>query len=123
MPTSWLAFGTELPRAAWPAPADATNDAAPAAHSKATILTLRVAVPTSALKVLVMGASTRAAAAAYSAYSEKARGLPYRPSSTERWRKRCNATRMFKDALSGVNSLSANDGGTNSVDGCLEERR
>ena len=68
MPTSWLAFGTGVLEAAWTAAADATNDAAAGAHNRATIPTIRVAAATSALKVLVMGAFPRDAAAAYFAY-------------------------------------------------------
>ena len=65
MPTSWLAFGAGVLGAAWTAAADVINDGAAAAHNRATIRTLRVVAPTLAFKVLVMGAPTRAAAAAF----------------------------------------------------------
>jgi len=65
MPTSWLAFAEERPGAAWTAaPADATDDAAAAAHKAATIPTMRATAPTLALKVFGTGTPTRAAAAA-----------------------------------------------------------
>src|ERR1700735_870439 len=83
MPNSWLAFGAEVLGAACTAAADATNDGAAAAHNRATIRTLRAVAPTLAFKVLVMGAPTRAAAAAYLASSEKGLDGPYRASSVE----------------------------------------
>ena len=83
MPTSWLAFGAGVLGAAWTAAADVTNDGAAAAHNRATIRTLRAVAPTLAFKVLVMGAPTRAAAAASLAFSEKGLDGPYSASSME----------------------------------------
>jgi hypothetical protein len=55
-----------------------------------------VAAATSALKVLVMGAFPRDAAAAHFAY-KKALEWPYGASLIEMWRKGCTATRTFRN--------------------------
>ena len=102
------------------AAADATNDAAAGAHSRATISTLRAAAPTLALKVLDHGRPYSGRRGGVFGIFRKGSGWPSKGILDADMAKMLQRHADVREALSGVSSLSANAGRRNSVDGCLK---